>query len=270
MRLELEALRLREKLQTAALARLAEQVEQAGRMQRRLLDSQVPTIKGAELFAFSRAAETVAGDFHELARIDDRRVAIMIGDATGHGLAAGMLSTLIKGALGGRRRTGATHWASNPVEVMSALNRDLLECSLHDCEFVTAVYAVYDELTRELTWSRGGAPYPVLLRTGGAVEVFASGGMTLGVEEQVQFETSRITLAPGETIVFHTDGLDAALAENEVVSSGIGPRQREWFDRMRRLGPAQSFETLRCRLDELDATQWRADDVTAVSLRVID
>lgn len=267
---EVETLRQRERLQTAALALLTEQVAQAGRMQRRLLASCIPAVEGAEIHAFYRPVEVLGGDFYDIVRIDETRVALVIADATGHGFAAGLLSTLVKGSVGVRRRVRGVSESNAPAEVLTALNHELLNCSLSDCEFVTAVYAVYDERSRVLCWSRGGAPYPVLVRAGGPARPCRSDGLALGVHEDARFETKELRLEPGDMVVFHTDGLDALLAGKGPVSPMLDEARIDWFDDLARQGAAAQFAALDDRIVQLDGTGWHVDDVTAVTLRVRD
>jgi serine phosphatase RsbU (regulator of sigma subunit) len=276
---EVETLRQRERLQTAALARLTEQVAQAGQMQRRLLASCIPAVEGAEIHAFYRPAEAVGGDFYDIVRIDETRVALVIADATGHGFAAGLLSTLVKGSVGARRRARGFSESNGPTEVLAALNHELLNCSLSDCEFVTAVYAVYDERSRVMCWSRGGAPYPVLVRGGRPARPCRSDGLALGVHEDARFETKELRLEPGDMVVFHTDGLDALFTGKDPITpmsdappepplcKGGGMRSA-WFDDLARHGAPAQFAALDDRIVQLDGAGWHVDDVTAVALHV--
>lgn len=265
---EVETLRQRERLQTAALAQLTEQVAQAGQMQRRLLASCIPAVEGAEIHAFYHSAEAVSGDFYDIVRIDETRVALVIADATGHGLAAGLLSTLVKGSVGARRRARGVSESNGPAELLAALNHELLTCSLADCEFVTAVFAVYDEKSHVMRWSRGGAPYPVLVRAGRPAKPCRSDGLTLGVHEDARFETKEIRLEPGDIVVFHTDGLDALLAGKSPVTPMLDEARIAWFDDLVRHGAAAQFAALDDRIARLDGAGWHVDDVTAVTLQV--
>jgi len=265
---EVETLRRRERRQTEALARLTEQVAEAAQMQRRLLASCIPAVEGAEFHAFYRPAEAVGGDFYDILRIDRTRLALVIGDATGHGLAAGMLSALVKGTLGRRRQKLAIERAIDPSEVLAAINHELLDCALCECEFVTAVYATYDEASRVLTWARGGAPYPVIVRPGRSARQCRSEGLALGVHEDAQFEKMELRLEPGDTVLFYSDGLDALLAGNTALSSSSDATWTDWFDDLPRNGAKAQLDALDKRIERLDGRGWQVDDVTAVTLHI--
>lgn len=251
---EVETLRQRDQVQRDALQRLQGQLRSAAELQRDLLPSRLPTIEGLKVHTLYRPAEMVSGDLYNVVRLDDRHVAFTLADATGHGLPAGMLSALT------RRSLFAENRSLLPDRVLAAANGDVLKLGLSECQFLGALYAVFDERTRTLSWARGGLPYPILARTGQAPRQIPSNGPALGTIENASFEVVTMALQPGDCVVFHTDGVDALLAERP----GDDVRNTEWFSGLGR-------NALECQLEALNARFGSGtpdiDDVTVIALQ---
>lgn len=209
---EIDIMRRREEIREAELRRLTDELEQAGRLQRQIIAAPLPTVRGAELTALAHPAEGISGDFYHVRRIDDDRVALVVADSTGHGLAAGLLSATVIGSLNSLG-AGPKSELDDPAKAFSRLNRDVLNLRLNDCEFVTALHAVYNETTRTLRWSRAGAPPPVLLRRGMRPRRIDSTGLPLGIEATAEFSCVEIQLQSGDTVLLHTDGLESLHAQ---------------------------------------------------------
>jgi sigma-B regulation protein RsbU (phosphoserine phosphatase) len=190
------------------LALIDDQLRQAAGVQQALEPPPV-SLRGAKIGTLFLPAETVSGDAFEIARLDDVHVAIAVADATGHGISAGLLSTFVRLAMRDPHGCGLRNVASRPDCVLERINEVLVSAQLEDGQFITAVYAVYNEVRHTIRIARGGAPYPVVLRRGSEAEVLESHGPLLGAVESASFEVAEVHLRPGESIVFHTDGLDA-------------------------------------------------------------
>ncbi len=103
---------------------------------------------------------------------------------------------------------------AGPAEVLEYANRHLYAKQIEH-RFVTALLAIYDPLTRRLTYSRAGHNPPILMQPGAhpaMSRLDASGGIPLGIEEDVAYEESAITLEPGQSLVFYTDGITEAFS----------------------------------------------------------
>ena len=211
LRGEIEALRELEDVQRARIQELEAELRLAASLQRNLR-SAMPPIQGATIHSLLRPAAVVSGDMVDVVRLSETEVAVTLLDATGHGLAAGLLATYVKRSLDGKGLTQNDGAPPPPDEVLAGLNQHLLDIQLEACQFVTAVYMVYDEHTRLIRWARAGAPYPVLMQPGERPRELVSGGPLLGVLPDAEFEMAEWQLAPGETLLVHTDGLDTLLA----------------------------------------------------------
>ena len=267
MRREIEIMRRREEIREEELRRLTAEFEQAGRLQRQLIAGPLPTIQGAELSAFAHPADSITGDFHHARWIGANIVALVVADSTGHGLAAGLLSATVMGSMHAQEEN-ADSSLSDPAEILARLNRNLLSYSLDDCEFVTAVYAEYDETARTFRWSRAGAPPPILIRRGAGARRLDSPGLPLGVDANAGFSCAEVQLEPGDTVLLHTDGLETL--HTQCTGSRDEQDFLEWIEEPNEMD-MQSFlrEAVdRCALKSQLAGE--RDDMTLLVLRVTD
>jgi hypothetical protein len=134
-------------------------------------------------------------------------------------LAAGLLATYVKRSLDSTGLTQNEDGTPPPNEILAGLNKHILDIQLEECQFITAAYVVYNERTRLMRWARAGAPYPILVRPGEQPRELVSSGPLLGVLPEARFEVAQRQLSPGDTVVFHTDGLDAFLAQTRGAGS---------------------------------------------------
>ncbi|MCH7632197.1 MAG: SpoIIE family protein phosphatase [Planctomycetes bacterium] len=267
MRSEILSLRRRERLARSELRRLNGELRDAGDLQRGFLPSAMPPMNGIDVETFCRPADVVSGDLYDVFRIDAERVAFVLADATGHGVSAGIVSALVLGLLRPRRELcdGAT---VEPDAVLERANEDLLDRSLPDCHFVAALFAIYHEPTRTLRWARGGCSYPIVARGAEPPRRIQSPGPVLGATRSPRFAVAEVKLQPGDTVVFHTDGLEALLLHGD---SGLGCsdlHRTEWFQGLGRQSLSQTMRTLHDRRSALSAHEWHADDITAIAFRV--
>ncbi len=290
MRREIEILRRREEIREAELRRLAAEVEQAGRLQRQLIASPLPIIHGAVLSAFAHPADGISGDFHHARRISASTVALVVADSTGHGFAAGLLSATVMGSMlaqtepqararGGRfggalgldcigPPAGADSSPGNPAEVLSRLHHNLLSYSLDGCEFVTAIYAEYNEAARMLRWSRAGAPPPILLRRGARAHRLDSAGLPLGIDVEADFSCAEVQLEHGDTVLLHTDGIEAL--HTQCTGSRDEQNFLDWIEKRNEKELQGSLRQTADRCARNDPSSDERDDMTLLMLRIAD
>ncbi|MFJ6249927.1 MULTISPECIES: SpoIIE family protein phosphatase [unclassified Streptomyces] len=143
----------------------------------------------------------VGGDWYDVIETGQGRLALVIGDVQGHGVAAaatmGQLRSAVRAfALGGHR----------PQDVMRGTNRLLID--LDPGQFASCCYVLLDPETGEVRAVRAGHPQPLLLRPDGtARQLDLAGGMVLGIDDGATYPVSRLRLAPGAVLALFTDGL---------------------------------------------------------------
>lgn len=143
----------------------------------------------------------VGGDWYDVIETDQGRLALVIGDVQGHGVAAaatmGQLRSAVRAfALGGHR----------PQDVMRGTNRLLID--LDPGQFASCCYVLFDPETGDARAVRAGHPQPLLRRPDGTTQsVDLAGGMVLGVDARASYPVTRLRLAPGDVLALFTDGL---------------------------------------------------------------
>ena len=191
-------------------ARLVREAHEAGELQRELLPTRPPAIPGFSTRVVYRAAGEVSGDMYGFARIDADRSAVWLADVCGHGLPAAMLTGFVKQCLSDSMALSRGQ-CDEPEGVLHRLNEELLRQELSGCNFAACSWVVVDHQSHRVSWARGGTPYPLLLRHGQAAVELRSAGTVLGAVEQPELQRCSVTLDPGDSVIFHSDGLDALL-----------------------------------------------------------
>lgn len=190
-----------------------DELQVARQLQSELLPQGAPDLAGWAFAHSYRTANEVGGDYYNFRLLDDGRLAVMMGDASGHGMAAGLLMATAHATL-----QSVLDVESEPERVIALLNRNL--CRTGDRRaFVTLFYAVLDPATGDLDYACCGHPFPLLRRAEGAhqaVEELGEGGMPLGIRRDIAVKALRTRVEPGDRLMLYTDGLpEAVSAQNE-------------------------------------------------------
>jgi len=246
--------------------RLDEQLRLAQRLQMDFLPRRLPTMDGAAFAARLEPAAWVAGDFYDIFRLDEQHVGFYVADAVGHGIPAALLTVFVKKSLRTKHIEGKHYDLIPPAEALRLLNADLLSAELQETPFITMVYGLYNEATRECTWARAGHPEPLLLDSSAALKPLDGGGPLLGIFPDATFETSTRVLEPGQRLLLYSDGAER-----------VEPICRSNPGRLREILQGAALLPLEALLDTvLDAVRGAtggrrlADDVTLVALEVTD
>jgi len=185
--------------------RVRDELEVARELQEDLLPNELPVVPGY-LFAHSyRTANEVGGDFYDLTRLPDGRLSLVVADASGHGMAAGLVMAIANATL-----KTALDLDPSPERVLELLNRTLCRTGTKRT-FMSVFYAVLTPETGELEYVCAGHPFPLLRRTGGRIEELGCGGFPLGIREPLAAMRKTVQLEPGDLLLLYTDGLPEAL-----------------------------------------------------------
>jgi anti-sigma regulatory factor (Ser/Thr protein kinase) len=143
----------------------------------------------------------VGGDWYDVVELDDERVALIVGDCVGHGLAAatvmGQLRSACRALLLEQPSPGAT---------LTALDR--FAARLPGARCTTAFCAVLDRNTGELVYSSAGHPPPIMVYADGTTEMLAGEhGLPLALRPEWSRPEIRVTMPPRATLLLYTDGL---------------------------------------------------------------
>ncbi|MEU9205424.1 SpoIIE family protein phosphatase [Streptomyces sp. NPDC048332] len=142
----------------------------------------------------------VGGDWYDVIETDGK-LALVIGDVQGHGVAAAATMGQLRSAVRAFALSG-----HDPQEVMSGTNRLLID--LDPGQFASCCYIVMDPATGLTRAVRAGHPQPVLRRPDGTTEVMdLPGGIVLGIDAQASYPVTELLLDPGAMLVLYTDGM---------------------------------------------------------------
>lgn len=161
---------------------------------------------GPDLFACLEPARAVGGDLYDVFRLNDRRLALVIGDVSGKGIPAAlfmvMTITLVR---------SIARLTFQPEEVLTRVN-EALAADNPSSMFVTLFFAVLDTDTGLLSYASGGHLPPILLREGQAPRpLFEQGGPLVGTLPGLIFPGAEVKLEPGDLVLAYTDGVTEAL-----------------------------------------------------------
>lgn len=185
--------------------RVRDELEIARELQRDLLPRELPEVPGY-LFAHSyRTANEVGGDFYGVIRLPDGRLALMVADASGHGMASGLVMAIANATW----RT-ALDLDPSPERAIALLNRTLCRTGTTRT-FMSAFYGLLDPETGTMEYVCAGHPFPLLRRAGGRTEELGNGGFPLGLRDPLAVASHTVTIEPGDLLLLYTDGLPEAL-----------------------------------------------------------
>jgi sigma-B regulation protein RsbU (phosphoserine phosphatase) len=185
--------------------RVRDELQVARELQAELLPHGAIELPGYGVAHSYRTANEVSGDYYEVMTLPDGRVALMVGDATGHGMASGLVMAIANATL-----KTALDLDPDPRRVSALLNRTLCRTGTRRT-FMTVFYALLSPATGELMSVCAGHPFPLLRRAGGGLEELGRGGLPLGVRDDLAPEPQTTTLGPGDLLVLYTDGLAEAV-----------------------------------------------------------
>lgn len=191
--------------QRVLLDRMVQELEVARRLQLETLPSVFPVSAAFDMHAAMWPAKEVGGDFYDVLALADGSIALMVGDASGKGVAAAIFVAMTRSLLRAAIARGAS-----PAEALEQANA-ALAADNPTMMFVTAFVAVLDPATGVLRYANAGHNPPrVVGAAGGQQPLGAADGIALGVVEDFIFEDRARRLAAGETLVLFTDGVTEA------------------------------------------------------------
>jgi sigma-B regulation protein RsbU (phosphoserine phosphatase) len=252
--------------------RLERDLAMARQVQLRLLPANAPTMPHADMYAKFMPARSIGGDLYDFLEYapDDSpdgqkngaRVAIAVGDVSGKAAPAALYAALVSGVM---RSLALQHHA--PAEMLVALNDALQERKL-DSQYVTMLYAVWNDGSQTLQVANAGSAQPLFVTAAGEVSTIQATGFPLGMFPAAAYEEFTIATQPGDCIIFISDGItDAHNAEGETFGNTRLANTLKAADRASAKAVVQAI--LKAVSDFQGGTE-HFDDETVVVLRVLD
>ncbi len=182
-------------------------MEFAAQVQQGFLPSAPPQAEGFQFAHYYKAAFHVGGDYFDYLRLPDGRIAVAIGDVAGKGVSAALLMARL-------HASARYHLISSPAPgpAMTALNAEISNSGL-GFRLITLVFAVVDPKSKTVCIANAGHLPPVHRAADGNATFIGmdESGMPLGVLPDQEFHEMTISLHPGESLVFYTDGITEAM-----------------------------------------------------------
>ena len=231
----------------------------AREVQLRLLPASPPKHNNAELAVRFLPARSIGGDLYDFIDYGPGRTAIVLGDVSGKAAPAALYAALASGIM---RSHAAQH--PEPGQMLAQMNSALQERKL-DSQYVTMLFALWNDESRVLQLANSGAVQPVLCRSGESVTMRAE-GFPLGMFPDVQYDELSISTRPGDVVIFFSDGiLDA---ENEMEEMYGEERLSKLLSRLRKEPASEIADSVLDGVTRFQGTHERFDDETIIVLRV--
>lgn len=184
--------------------RLETEVQLARQIQQTFLPEILPSHPNWNIAARWRTARQVGGDFYDLIELPGNKLGVFIADVADKGMPAALFMaltrTLVRSAILEKR---------SPAIALQIVNNSLFPDSAQGM-FVTAIYGELDTEEGMFTYVNAGHNPPILARLNGEIETLKRTAIALGVIESHNMDQKTVSLNPGDTLLFYTDGLTEA------------------------------------------------------------
>jgi sigma-B regulation protein RsbU (phosphoserine phosphatase) len=236
------------------------ELQEARAIQRAMLASEGLQTAHVNIESEFQPFSEVGGDFLDYFLLSDGTAGLYLGDVTGKGLPAALFAALAVGTLRGVHKTGTA-----PSTVLAQLNKRMMLKSV-SLRYAAVQYAHLDPKTGVMQIASAGMHGPLHLRENGCDELTLS-GIPPGLFPHSEYEMKRIQLAPGDSVVFLSDGLtDAMNAQGEIL--GL-ERVTEMLRGHEKKSPQEILQSLFGGVEEHSHGQAQQDDRTAAVLRYL-
>ena len=239
--------------------RLERDLALAHALQLRLLPQTLPKLNNLEVAARFVPARAIGGDLYDFLSYSLSRIAIVVGDVSGKGAPAAIYAALVSGIV-------RSHCAAepSPAEMLSAVNLSLGERPI-EAQFVSIIYALWDDIQGDLQIASSGLPRPIYCHDGKLERVEAT-GLPLGLFAEADFEELSFNPRPGDLFVLFSDGiLDARNRDGELFGR---ERLEKVVSKVASRSAQEVVDAIFSAMGEHAAGVEAFDDATVVALKV--
>jgi serine phosphatase RsbU (regulator of sigma subunit) len=182
--------------------RLQSEIAIAATIQRNLLPKEGPRFSGVSFSAHFEPTASIGGDYYDVFNLDKTRLAVAIGDVSGHGLSTGLVMAMVKAAMVTLVEEGA-----DETSLFQRLN-ELVHRSTERRAFMTLAFTIFDLERGTIRHTNAGHLYPYLLRRGEHAPIaIESPSFPLGVRAALTTRTVEVPLREGDAVVYLSDGI---------------------------------------------------------------
>jgi len=238
--------------------RIKAELEIAEKIQKASWPTEKMDEEDLSVFGFSKPAKEVGGDFYDYYEIDDEHVAVVIGDASGKGVPAALLSTITQSIIKLILKT-----EKDPAKALYILNNQLCENNT-EMMFITLWLGIFNKKTNKLKFSNAGHNPPIIYQNKEFKFLNTDTGIVLGIMENYEFVTEETDVAKG--LVLYTDGITDANNHDEEL---YGEERLIEFLNSRKLDQ-KIISQLMHDIDEFSENEEQFDDMTLLILEKHD
>ncbi|MGA9770128.1 MAG: SpoIIE family protein phosphatase [Blastocatellia bacterium] len=178
-----------------------QELAEARDIQQGLLPKTIPQARGCEISGAWRPARVVSGDYFDVLKFDENRVALCIADVSGKGMPAALLMSNVQAAVKAFASADV-----GPAAVCEKVNR-VVCINTADDRFITFFYGLLDSENNRFSYANAGHNAPMLVREDGSVVRLEEGGSVLGPFPDWHFTQGEIELKAGDRVLLFTDGI---------------------------------------------------------------
>ena len=237
------------------------ELRDAEKIQEFFLPKNIPDVPGVEIQWRAFLSHGLGGDYYDLLELEDGRVAIVLGDVSGHSISSALVLSSVRALI--RRNCLA---ALDPADALEATN-DIVKPELPPGMFVTLFLGMFDPATYTLTYSNAGHNNPLLFRASdGSVSELQTGGLPIGVLRGSSYEDDAVQLNDQDALLLYTDALVEAKDAGGRPFSVAAVRML--FEKLARNSAEHIVEAISQRVLGYHLSGPLPDDLTLLSLRV--
>ncbi|MGD2185872.1 MAG: PP2C family protein-serine/threonine phosphatase [Desulfobacterales bacterium] len=248
--------------------RMLSALEVAEEVQQNLLPKEIPIIEGLDIAAKSIYCNKTGGDFYDFLNVSqdsDHKFTVVVGDVSGHGIAAGLLMTTARALIRSRAAQ-----PGNLSQIVNEVNRNLT-LDVHETgRFTTLFYLMVDPVKHLLKWVRAGHDAALVYDPANdSFEELYGSGLAMGLDETYQYEENQRTdLRKGQVIFIGTDGIWETF---NLIKKPFGKEPLKEIIRHKAASSANEIMNhILEALDHFRQGQEPEDDVTAVVVKITD
>ncbi len=188
---------------------IAKQLEMAQNLQKLLIPEINLETEKIVIYSKYLPAMYIGGDFYDVIKLKEDRFCIIIGDVSGHGISAALLTAMLTNMI-----KNIVKSSSKPNKILDKLNKEFISAvntnEIYACVFV----AIIDTTAKKIFYSNAGQPIPIFISNNETHELFSS-GTPVGLMNDSVYESKSINYENGDKIFFHTDGLADNFCKND-------------------------------------------------------
>ncbi|MBI4854761.1 MAG: SpoIIE family protein phosphatase [Acidobacteria bacterium] len=189
--------------------RMEEELKVASEIQIRLQPLSPPRLPNYDMIGISFPCREIGGDYYDFIHRKNGRILLALGDVSGKGMGAALMMSSLHAALHAQAQTPL-----RPAQIVTEINKYIFASS-PDNKFLTLFCAELDVITGELFYSNAGHNPPILVSKDGNHKLLESGGLPIGITDEITYETNTTLINPGDVLVIYSDGITDSVNERD-------------------------------------------------------